>query len=1365
MREQHSSSASATAFVLHVVPAAGADASGPFAVDRRLTVGRDAGCDVVVNDRGVSRTHASVEPAPGGLLVRDLNSGNGLWVDGQRVAEAVIAAGQRFRVGATTLECRLAAAAAPPPEAELADQTMVLPSPVMSAVVDAPAAGFNVKVRQGTANVPSGLSFDVTAPGATIGRSADCTIVLPDKDVSRTHARLEVTPAGFRITDLGSTCGVWIGPRRVQTATLASGDTVRIGHHIVIEIAFTGAAAPAGGMPPAPGGPARQPSPASARAGEPVAPAPAAPVPDVAPPHPAHVPAAAAAAAPAAVPHPSVAAAPALVLPPADTAAVRDSPEERGQSRVTEAGEAYATRLVEAPIDEPSLVTRLAPSPIVDETPPVSPDASGTMLLRTPTPSRAAARSIDDEGELVQVYAHQPFVLDDPASLWYVVTGGLLIFTVALDKGKPTGTRAHFLNVEADSACFGFDLQQQMYGSGFLAVPKQGTTLRRIPVARLQALAASSHDSARIAGILDTWVAGLCQALSRDLPVKRSGELVLQPDTAVELTKGHKATAGGVLWIDIWSGSIVFDDMATPLFPRKRTLFPITPAAWVQLTTDEFGTLAVTPRTTADALGDERLWHGLTVLHEVVCESEFINKKLAAADEFVRLQQKAAHSEAASEAAYNAIGSVLQSEAASPRDFLATSGAEPVLQAATLVGRAAGIEVRRHPAATDDLTYEEQVAAVATASNFCTRVVALRDEWWTGDHGPLLAQDAATKGPIALLPLSARSYELVTPSGERRKVNAAVAATVAPFAYTFYRPLPDGVITVSRLLKFGAFGLVGDLRLTVALAVVVGMFGTVTPYLTGKLFDEAIPQSERGMLFGFGLALLLSAAATSIFKFAQGVATVRIQARMESPIQAGLWYRLLNLPTNFFRQYPAGDLADRAAGVDQIQQLVAGAGISAVLGSVSGLFYVVQMFGYSLRLAILAVILTLVYVSVTTLCNYLQLRHQRVEMQLRGRLQGLVLNLISGVPKLRICGAEPHAFRVWASQFAEQKRIGFTIGNIQSAAAVFSAIFPVFSSIIIFQVLVNEITNAEPGADLITTGEFIAFNTAYMLFLMAMQSLGDASLNLLKVVPIYDRLRPILETTPEVDQSKAFPGQLTGEIELSHVNFKYSDEGPLIVNDFSLRIKPGEFVAFVGSSGCGKSTLMRLMLGFERPSSGTIYYDGQDLASLDVRMVRQQIGVVLQVSRVMPTEIYKNIIGATSRTIEDAWDAAEKAGLAEDIRNMPMGMHTYISEGGGTMSGGQRQRLMIARAIVSKPKVLFLDEATSALDNKSQAIVTESMDRMSATRIVIAHRLSTIMNADRICYLDKGRIMEMGTYQELMEKNGLFAELARRQVV
>ena len=265
-------------------------------------------------------------------------------------------------------------------------------------------------------------------------------------------------------------------------------------------------------------------------------------------------------------------------------------------------------------------------------------------------------------------------------------------------------------------------------------------------------------------------------------------------------------------------------------------------------------------------------------------------------------------------------------------------------------------------------------------------------------------------------------------------------------------------------------------------------------------------------------------------------------------------------------------------------------------------------------------------------------------------------------------------------------------------------------------------------------------------------------------MPTFERLKPILDTAPESDETKISPGKLRGEITVSHLHFRYTPEMPWVIKDVSFTIKPGQMIAFVGSSGCGKSTLLRLLLGFERPQSGSIYYDGQDLATLDVRAVRQQLGVVLQESRVLPTDIFRNIVGATAHTMDDAWEAAGMAGLADDIKEMPMGMHTIVSEGGGTFSGGQRQRLLIARALVNKPKLLFFDEATSALDNRAQAVVTESMDRLDATRIVIAHRLSTIVNADRIFYFDAGQIKEEGTYQELLAKGGAFASLAKRQI-
>ena len=967
-------------------------------------------------------------------------------------------------------------------------------------------------------------------------------------------------------------------------------------------------------------------------------------------------------------------------------------------------------------------------------------DFGGTVVMPAPPELLQATRRIDEEGELQEVSGHRPFLLDDAGRLWYVVTGGIEIFTVAVQQGKPVGTRAHFLGILPGQCFFGFDLLSLGMGSGFLAVPKGGTTLRRIQVARLRELAASPHQAAAVASLVETWVAGLSKALTRDIETKRVDEALLRPGEHVELGSGTTATsAAGVVWIDSWSGSLLFDDLATPVFSEKRVLLPVSPDSWIQPVSEEFGDLSLTPILTLDAIATPSVWLGLDVFHALLCECEFINKKLATVDEYVRLRQKAEISDKAREAAYDAIGSVLRSEAATPAGFFETGPTEPVLRACEVVGRTMGMTISAHLDDIEDLTYEEKIAAIASSSGCRLRVVALRDQWWTQDQAPFLAQIEKTKTPVAVVPTGPTSCECIDPrTDSRTQVDADVAASLAPFAYAFYPPFPDGKLTVRDVVRFGGRGLLRDFRLVILMGLVVGVMGTFTPWVTGRIFDDAIPQAERTLLFTFGLGLLATAIATSLFKITQGIATVRVQGKMEYAIQSALWDRLLNLPANFFRKYSAGDLSDRVNGVDAIQSLLSGAGVATILGSLSGLAYFVLMFTYNMRLALTAVALTAFFVTFTFVANYLQLTWQRRELQFKGRLTGLVLNLINGVTRIRICGAEHHAFRVWAQQFSQQRRISFTVGTIQNAVAVFTSVFPVLSSLAIFYMMLSvQESAAEEGTAGITAGDFIAFSAAYGLFLAAMQALGDASLNLLRILPIYERLKPIIETPAEVDSSKIYPGKLKGGIELTHLHFRYSADGPWIIKDVSLKINPGEFVAFVGGSGCGKSTLLRLMLGFEPPTMGSLRYDGQDLASLDTRMVRQQMGVVLQASRVMPTEIYRNIVGVSSRTIEDAWRAAEMSGLAEDIRNMPMGMHTYVSEGGGTLSGGQRQRLMIARAVVNTPKIMFLDEATSALDNKTQATVTKAMDKMDSTRIVIAHRLSTVMNADKICYLSR----------------------------
>jgi ATP-binding cassette subfamily C protein len=389
----------------------------------------------------------------------------------------------------------------------------------------------------------------------------------------------------------------------------------------------------------------------------------------------------------------------------------------------------------------------------------------------------------------------------------------------------------------------------------------------------------------------------------------------------------------------------------------------------------------------------------------------------------------------------------------------------------------------------------------------------------------------------------------------------------------------------------------------------------------------------------------------------------------------------------------------------------------------------------------------------------IQIRRQRTLSELQGYIAGLVSQFILAIAKLRVAGAERRAFARWAEQFSIQKQRAAQAETVGNNMAVWNAAFPILVTMAIFAAAISG------GSARLPTGAFLAFTAALTQMVFAMVTLGTTCTQVTSVVPLYERARPILRTPPEVDEIRRHPGELAGAITVDHVSFRYRPDERLALDDVSLHIQPGEYVALVGPSGSGKSTVLRLLLGFERPGTGAISYDGQNLATLDVREVRRQLGVVLQNSALMTDDIFHNIIGSSALTIEDAWEAARLVGVAEDIQQMPMGMYTLVSEGGGAFSGGQRQRILLARAIVQKPRILFLDEATSALDNLTQAVVAESLARIQATRVSIAHRLSTIMKADRIYVLVGGAIVQSGTYAELMRQPGVFADLAQRQLV
>lgn len=967
------------------------------------------------------------------------------------------------------------------------------------------------------------------------------------------------------------------------------------------------------------------------------------------------------------------------------------------------------------------------------------------------------ARTFLEKGEARNTEGNNPLLLDDPDGVWFVGSGVLEVFTTMISGGECTGARSHFTTVPTGGLVFGMNLAAYGHQHGFVAAGSKGTVLYRLSMKDVQRASQGKETGPELAELVDGWVMALSRGVTNDIP-RPQADVKLRAGAETIIPPSQRATARKtVVWVFAPEGHAIFIGMEDLYFQDADFIFPVTTDTWLEFASET----KVLSWDTATSIDHSALWNGIEHLHAAVCESEFINKTLFNIDELNRQRSKADHRQSALDDALRSIGSVLEGDRIG-RGYSESGTEDPLLAACELVGKELGIPVRA-PADTQSGGLVEPLLLISKASRFRVRQVVLRGDWWNRDHGPFLGWRTETRAPLALIPRGNTAYDVVDPAdGSRVHVTEEIAQTIDPFAETFYRSFRDGALTVFDVIKFGSHGLRGDFLSIAVMGVLVGVLGTLTPIFTGQIFDTVIPSAARGQLVQFGAALFSAAIAVGAFTVTRAISVLRIEGKMDYSVQAALWDRLLNLPSTFFRSFAAGDLADRAAGVDAIRATTSGVGVAAVLGSVTSLFQLFVMFRINGKMAVIGTGMVLLAVALTAAANYAQLSHQRKQFSIQGRIAGKVLQFLTGVSKLRVAGAEDHAFKVWAREFSEQKRIAFVIGRIENFVAVFNAGYPVICSLVIYAAMVSVQATGETE---ISTGDFIAFTTSFTMFLTAMLALSKASMSMLAVVPVYERLVPIIVSEAEITDERKHPGELTGEIELYHVNFRYDPEGPLILTNVSMTIRAGEFVAFVGPSGSGKSTILRVLLGFETPESGNVYFDGQDLKTLDLREVRQQMGVVLQSSKLMPTDIFRNIIGPNTRlTIDDAWEAAEMAGLADDIRDMPMGMHTVISEGGGAFSGGQKQRLMIARAIVTRPRILFFDEATSALDNRTQKMVSDSLDAMHATRIVIAHRLSTIINADRIVVLVAGRVEEEGTYEELMAKGGVFADLAKRQV-
>ena len=687
-------------------------------------------------------------------------------------------------------------------------------------------------------------------------------------------------------------------------------------------------------------------------------------------------------------------------------------------------------------------------------------------------------------------------------------------------------------------------------------------------------------------------------------------------------------------------------------------------------------------------------------------------------------------------------------------------GKTPLLIAVGAVAKVLGITT--YPA--NNLDNSNPLESIARASGFRIRRVTLTSNWWKTDSGPLLGFMKAENLPVALLPVKASQYEILDPIElTRTPVTRDIASQINPIAYTFYRPFPDKEITFLDILQFSFRGQILDLLKIIGVGVLATLLGMLTPQITGILIDYAIPDANRQLLIQMGLGLFAASFGVMIFKLAQSVIILRVQTHVSYDTQAALWDRLLKLKPAFFRQYSTGDLHNRVSAITQIQDRLSGSILRTLFTSLFSLLNLGLLLIYSIPLALVAIAIALVVIIITTLSGLITRRKMRPLQQLAGEIFGLTVQLIGGVSKLRVAAAESEAFACWATKYTQQVKLILSTQFIEDLLTAFNVILPAVSSMLIFGLVIALRGQAAEESQL-STGTFLAFITAFTTFITSATQLSNTLVEILDITILWERAQPILQTKPEVDSHKYHPGKLSGQLKLEQVCFRYRPDSPLVLDQITLEAKAGEFIAIVGPSGSGKSTIIRLLLGFETPETGTIFYDNQDLSALDIAAVRRQLGVVLQNGRIMSGSIWENIAGGAIVTQEQAFAALQMAGLAADIKGMPMGIHTIISEGGGNLSGGQRQRLLIARALVHQPQILLFDEATSALDNCTQGIVTHSLEQLGVTRIVIAHRLSTIRHADRIYVLEAGKIVQQGSFEELAEVEGLFADLMAREM-
>ncbi|UNC93201.1 NHLP bacteriocin export ABC transporter permease/ATPase subunit [Candidatus Contubernalis alkaliaceticus] len=966
--------------------------------------------------------------------------------------------------------------------------------------------------------------------------------------------------------------------------------------------------------------------------------------------------------------------------------------------------------------------------------------------------------------DFISLSSNQALLLDSSQVVWMVQEGKADVYAVSLRDNIPVGRLIHLFRAEMGQTLFGLDtFLGEGVEMGLLVTGIPDTTLiRRL---RSELLKKAREKNSQLlaesaAYMVESWVMDMSLSIFRRVPPTRFKPL--EPGDQLDVKEGEAfRPQGNILWIRQCTGASQAAGRKEMTLWAGEDFYPLTGDTWLQAVEDGHiqcrDTLGLVDLKLPDK--ETALWKALDYFHSFILPCIHNNLKDQEKQERERLIKGVSNNQEYLSQAFEYLEKAVSLEEVLSGEALA----DPLVEACRRVGLSLGIKIKTPPAwlMTGQQKPSQLIVEVAQASNIRCRRVQLTDKWWKKDNGPLVVFHKETGNPRAVLPVNSNTYHIYDPqTGQEEVLTEEKAQDIHSQAYMLYPSFPDRSLTTLDLLKFiyrRAWR--KDLWLAGLMGILGGLLGLVMPFLTGVLFDGVIPMADKGELILMAQFLLVSALAVFFFNVVQLLAVLRVESRVDFSLQAAFWDRLMKLPLSFIQHFSAGDLGSRATGIMMIRHMISGMVINSLFSGVFSLLNFILIFYYLPSLAWIAITLVLGASVITILLGSAQARLQHSVMEIEGKISGLLLQVFGGITRFRMAGAENRAYYLWAKQFGEQRKNQYKSQTIGNYLMTFSAAFPFIASTVIYISFI-----AVAGGETVSTGIFLAFNAAFTGMVVSLMSLSSQVVVLMQAVPLLRRLRPILEGEPEIDEARLDPGELKGEIEVSRVTFRYNQEDSPVVDDVSLKIKAGQFAAIVGGSGSGKSTLFKMLLGFLRPEKGTVYFDGQDLSTLDLSYLRKQLGVVLQNDRLLPGSILENILGASNLTIDDAREAARMAGLAEDIQNMPMGMHTFIAEGGSTISGGQQQRMLIARAVVKKPRILLFDEATSALDNRTQSMVTQSLEGLKATRLVIAHRLSTVMNADIIYVLEKGRIVQKGTYAQLMAEKGVFQSMAKRQL-